>query len=300
MSASHLPEVVDAPDARRGFFYALSAYSFWGFLPLYFKWAEAVPPVEIVAHRVIWAVPVALIVIAAQKRIGELKSLFADGRILVMMFITAALISINWGIYVWAISVNIASETALGYYINPLITVSLGYLFLGEKLTRLQAAAVALAFAAVLMRTVAGGVFPWVSLTLAFSFAIYGYLRKTVPVGATQGFLLEVIILLPIALGYIAWLSLHGDNHFTFDGDNWWILMFAGPVTAFPLILYAFGAKLLRLATLGIMQYIAPSIIFILSFTLFGEIMDFWQGVTFVMIWAALAMYSVSLFRKPK
>lgn len=284
-------------SARSGFFYALAAYGLWGFLPLYFKVAEHIPPVEMVAHRIIWAVPVALIVIGLQHRMGELKALFQDKRIVAMMALTATLISVNWGIYVWAISVNITSETALGYYINPLISVLLGYLLLGEKLTKLQWAAVFIAFLAVLLRTVGGGVFPWVSLTLAFSFAAYGYFRKTVAVGPTQGFLMEVVILLPIALGYVVWLSLTGANNFTLEnGDGWW-MMLAGPVTAIPLILYAFGAKLLRLATLGLMQYIAPSIIFLISFFVFGEQMDFWQGVTFVMIWSALILYSWSLFR---
>ena len=264
----------------------------------YFKAVEHIPPAEVVAHRDIWSVPFALFVIAFQNRLGELRSLFKDRRIVVMMALTAGLISINWGIFVWAISVNMASETALGYYINPLITVLLGFVLLGEKLTRLQMAAVLIAFSAVLLRTIAGGDFPWVSLSLAFSFATYGYLRKTVAVGPTQGFLMEVVILLPLALGYIGWLIANGTNHFTFASGDGWLLMLAGPVTAVPLILYAFGAKLLRLATLGLMQYIAPSIIFVISFTVLGEHMDFWQGVTFVMIWSALALYSAALLRK--
>lgn len=281
-----------------GFFCALSAYSLWGIMPFYFKATEHIPAIEMVVHRTIWSVPVALLVIAVQRRLGELTALFRDFRIVCMMVITALLIAVNWGIYVWAISVNIASETALGYYINPLITVMLGYVFLKERLTRLQAIAVAIAFAAVLLRTVAGGVFPWVSLSLAISFAVYGYLRKTVPVGPTQGFLMEVVILTPPALAYVAWLSWTGENHFSLEDGQAWLLMLAGPVTATPLIFYAFGAKLLRLATLGLMQYIAPSLIFLISFTVFGEDLDFWQGVTFVMIWCALVLYSTSLLRQ--
>ena len=219
-----------------GFFCALSAYSLWGIMPFYFKATEHIPAIEMVVHRTIWSVPVALLVIAVQRRLGELTALFRDFRIVCMMVITALLIAVNWGIYVWAISVNIASETALGYYINPLITVMLGYVFLKERLTRLQAIAVAIAFAAVLLRTVAGGVFPWVSLSLAISFAVYGYLRKTVPVGPTQGFLMEVVILTPPALAYVAWLSWTGENHFSLEDGQAWLLMLAGPVTATPLI----------------------------------------------------------------
>lgn len=285
-------------DGRKGFFYALAAYGLWGFMPLYFKAMEEVPPVEMVVHRILWALPVALIVIGAQNRLGELRSLFANKRIFAMMALTAGLITVNWGIYVWAISVNITSETALGYYINPLLSVVLGFMFLGEKLTRLQVAAVALATFAVLIRTVAGGVFPWVALTLAFSFAAYGYFRKTVPVGPTQGFLMEVVVLFPFALGYLLWLMAHGQSHFgvTLETSIW--MMLAGPITAIPLILYAFGAKLLRLTTLGLMQYIAPSLIFLISFFVFGEEMGLWQGVTFVMIWTALVLYSWSMFQR--
>lgn len=284
-------------DSRRGFFYALAAYGLWGFLPLYFKPMEHVPAAEMVVHRIIWSVPVALIVIGAQGRLGELLSLFRDRKIFTMMFITALLITINWAIYVWAIGINKTSEAALGYYINPLITVMLGYALQGERLSRLQAVAVGIACLAVLIRTVFGGVFPWIALTLAVSFAAYGYLRKTVPVGPTQGFLMEVVILFPFGFGYLIWLISIGENHFTLVSIEGPLLMFAGVVTAAPLILYAFGAKLLRLATLGLMQYIAPSIIFAISFLVFGEQMDFWQGLTFVMIWSALILYTWSMFR---
>ncbi|MEP1205889.1 MAG: EamA family transporter RarD [Rhizobiaceae bacterium] len=283
--------------ARKGFLYALAAYGLWGFLPLYFKAMEHIPADEMVVHRIIWSVPVALAVIAAQRRLGELVALFRNRRIVLMMGLTAVLITINWGIYIWSISVNKTSEAALGYYINPLITVFLGFALLGERMTRLQWLAVAIAAAAVLIRTIGGGVFPWIALSLAFSFAIYGYLRKTVDVGPTQGFLVEVVLLLPPALAYLVWLTAIGENHFTLaNSDGPWLMM-AGVATAAPLILYAFGAKLLRLATLGLMQYIAPSMIFLISFLVFGEQMDFWQGVTFAMIWGALVLYTWSLLR---
>ena len=285
-------------QSRTGFLYALSAYGLWGFLPFYFKAAEHIPPVEMVAHRIIWAVPCALLVIGLQRRLAELWSLFSNWKTVAMMALTASLISVNWGIYVWAISVNITSETALGYYINPLISVLLAYFLLNERLSKLQALAVGIALAAVLMRTIAGGVFPWVALTLAFSFALYGYLRKTLAIGPTQGFLMEVTILAPVALGYVGWLMVQGENSFTVANGNACLLMLAGPVTAVPLILYAFGAKLLRLTTLGLMQYIAPSIIFLISFLVFGEELNLWQGVMFVMIWLALALYTWSMFEK--
>ena len=292
-----VPVATGASSPRAGFFYALSAYMLWGFLPLFFRAAEHISPMELSIHRIIWSVPTAAIIMALMGRLREIPPLFRDWKIVRMMIVTAALISVNWIVYVWAISVDLTSETALGYYINPLITVLLGYLLLGEKLNRWQKIAVGLAFTGVLVRTVMGGVFPWISLTLAGSFAIYGYLRKTVPVGPTQGFFMEVVILLPFALAYAAWLAFQGQGHVTFEnGDIWWLVA-CGPVTSFPLILYAFGAKALRLATLGLMQYIAPSMIFIVAFFVFGEDMGFWQGVTFGLIWTALVIYSWSTFR---
>ena len=282
---------------RAGFFYALTAYAMWGFLPLFFRAAEHIPASELVIHRVLWSLPTAAIVLGVLGRLHEIPPLLKNWKIVRMMVVTALLISINWGIYVWAISVNLASETALGYYINPLLTVLIGYLLLGERLGKWQALAVALAFTGVLIRTVMGGVFPWISLSLAFSFAIYGYLRKTVAVGPTQGFMIEVIILFPFALVYAVWLAAQGGGHVELANGNIFWLMACGPVTAFPLIFYAYGAKRLRLATIGLMQYIAPSMIFIIAFFVFGEELDFWQGVTFVLIWSALAIYSWSTFR---
>ena len=283
---------------RTGFFYALSAYLLWGFLPLFFRAAEHIPAVELVAHRVIWSLPVALFVMAALGRTGEIMPLLRDRGVMKMMLLTALLISVNWAIYVWAISVDRTSETALGYYINPLLTVVLGVLLLSEKLNEWQWLAIALAAIGVLVRAISTGAFPWISLSLALTFAFYGYFRKTVSVGPTQGFLLEVIILFPFAMAYAVWLALQGQGHM--DADNILWLMACGPVTAVPLILYAFGAKALRLATLGLMQYIAPSMIFVIAFFVFGETLDIWQIITFALVWSALVIYSWSTFEVAK
>lgn len=215
-----------------------------------------------------------------------------------MMAITAALIAANWGVYIYAVSVNLASQAALGYYFTPLIVVLMGALLLGERMTPLQLTAVLLATVAVVYRTVAAGEFPVLGLFLAVSFAFYGYVRKTQPVGPTQGFLLEVILLSPFALAYVAWLAWEGQGHlFVNLTDTLW-LMGCGPVTAVPLILYAFGAKALRFTTVGLMGYIGPTLIFIVAFTLLGEELTVEQIVTFALVWFALALYSVSLLRK--
>lgn len=279
---------------------ATAAYVFWGFLPLYFAATKHIPPTELLAHRVIWAVPFAVGVMAFQRRLGELPTLFSNGPVLRMMFVTALLIAANWGIYIYAVGQNLASQAALGYYFTPLIVVLMGATLLGERMSRLQAIAVVLAAVAVVYRTLAGGEFPLIGLFLAFSFAFYGYLRKTQPVGPTQGFLLEVTILLPFALAYVVWLAFQGSGHlFVNLPDTLW-LVGCGPVTAIPLILYAFGAKALRFTTIGLMGYIGPTLIFIVAFTLLGEELDMVQLATFALVWVALAIYSWSLIRRSK
>ncbi|MFZ2101086.1 MAG: EamA family transporter RarD [Oricola sp.] len=282
-----------------GFAFALGAYVLWGFMPLYMKAVAHMQPYEVVAHRILWSVPVAGIILLALRRTADLKAALRSPRTLAMAALTAGLISINWGIYVWAIGADRALETALGYYINPLVNVVLGAVFLGERFNRLQAVAIALAVIAVGILTVKAGGLPWVSLALALSFGTYGYLRKTLPVGPSQGFMLEVLILTPVALATIAWLSLRGEGHFLSTGlSDFGLLLLAGPVTALPLILYAFGAKALRYTTIGILQYIAPTMIFLTAVFVFGEPFSRWQLIAFVFIWSALVLYTASLFRR--
>ena len=287
-------------DTRAGFFFALSAYLLWGFLPLYMKAMQTIDPVEIIAHRVFWSLPVAAILLWILGRTKDIVPTFKSPKKLGILAITATIISVNWGIYVWAISVERTLETAMGYYINPLITVAMGAVFLGDRFTRPQMLALAIATLAVLLLTIKGGFFPWISLVLAFSFATYGFLRKTVDVGPTQGFLVEVMLLSPLALVYILWQQASGQG--VFFESNWHtlILMGCGPVTAIPLILYAFGAKGLKLSTIGLMQYIAPSMIFFIGIFVFKEPFGFWQGVAFAMIWLALAIYSWSALKQSR
>ena len=291
------PGEVSQAEATRGFFFALSAYGLWGFLPLYMKVVAHIPVLEVLAHRIVWSVPVAGVVLFALGRTADIKAAFRSPRTMAMAAVTAGVISINWGVYVWAIAADRAVETALGYYINPLVTVALGAVLLGEKLKRLQLIAVGLAVIAVAILTVAAGGLPWVSLVLAFSFAAYGYLRKTLPVGPSQGFFLEVLILLPVALGWVIWLQSTGQGHFNMSSPaDIWLLLFAGPATAVPLILYAFGAKLLRISTIGIMQYTAPTMIALIAVFVFGEPFGIERVIAFALIWTALALYTWSMF----
>ncbi|MBZ9704450.1 MULTISPECIES: EamA family transporter RarD [unclassified Mesorhizobium] len=282
--------------ARRGFLLALGAYFLWGLLPFYMKAVAHLPLAEVIAHRIVWSVPIAAAVLVWAGRTADFKAAIRSPRTIAMAALTAALISVNWGVYVWAIAVDRTVETALGYYINPLVSVVVGALLLGERLDRLQIAAVVLAAIAVAVLTIEAGKLPWVSLALAFSFAAYGFFRKTLPIGPSQGFLLEVLLLSVPALGYIAWLIATGQDHFVSgNGVDAALLAGCGPVTAVPLLLFAFGARLLRLSTIGIMQYIAPTIVFLIAVLIFKEPFDTTQAVAFALIWAALAMYSWSM-----
>lgn len=283
------------PDATRGFFFALFAYLMWGFLPLYMKAISYIPPVEIIAHRIVWSVPVAGIVLLMLGRTGDIKVAFRQPRTLAMAALTAAIITINWGVYVWAIAADRAVETALGYYINPLVSMVFGALFLKERFTRLQMVALMLATLAVVVLTVDAGGLPWVSLVLAFSFAIYGFLRKTLPVGPSQGFFLEVLILCLPCLVYIFWLEETGQGHFFDSSFNFLMLLASGIVTAVPLILFAFGAKLLRISTIGIMQYLAPTMIALIGVFMFGEPFGTGRMIAFALIVSALVLYTWSM-----
>ena len=288
-------------DSLRGFLFALSAYLLWGFLPLYMKALAHISPAEIIAHRVIWSLPVAGVALWAMGRTADVKRALRTPRMLAMGFVTAALISINWGFYVWAIGAGQALDAALGYYINPLFSIFLGALVLGERMTGLQKGAIALAAAAVILLTVEAGRLPVVALALTLTWGFYAYFKKSLPIGPNQGFFLEVLILSPFALAYVGWLGFTGSGHFAMgSGFDTAMLLGAGVVTAVPLMLYANGAKLLRLSTIGIMQYIAPTMIFLTAVFVFKEPFGRAEMIAFPMIWAALALYSFALLRRGK
>jgi chloramphenicol-sensitive protein RarD len=283
-------------DTREGFFYALSAYLLWGFLPFYMKAVAHIPAIEVVAHRIVWSVPLAGAILLWLGRTADLKRAVQSPRMLLQAALCAAIISINWSTYVWAISAGRALETALGYYVNPLFSIFLAFVFVGERLTKLQWSAVAMAAAAVAFIAIEAGSLPWVSLVLTVSWGFYALLKKTLPVGPNQGFFLEVLILLPLALAYLFWLGWRGEGHFLESPGNMALLLLSGAVTAVPLMLYANGAKLLRLTTIGIMQYIAPTMIFLIAVFIFHEPFGWARLVAFLLIWTALALYSWSLF----
>ncbi|KAB0680108.1 EamA family transporter RarD [Aureimonas leprariae] len=288
-------------ETSRGFLFAVSAYVLWGLvLPLYMKSLSHVPPMEIVGHRIVWSVPIAAAILWWSGALRQALAKFRSPRIVALMATTAALITLNWSTYVYAIVKNHAVDAALGYYINPLVNVLMGAIFLGERPSRLQSLAILLAVVAVLILTVLAGGLPWISILLALSFGGYGLLRKMIPVAPAEGFFLEVAILALPALAVILMAVPEGPRHYVPHGSDWLLLFGAGIVTALPLILYAAGAKRLEFATLGILQYMAPTMIFLTAVFLFGEPFSNWQLVAFALIWTSVGIYIWSLLKQAR
>ena len=294
MSRSAPPQDSDSPS---GLALAIFTYFLWGFLPIYLKLLSHIPAAEVVAHRVIWSVPIAGAVLIAIGRTRELRAALTNPKMLGMACLTAGLVSINWGIYVWTIATGNTLDAALGYYINPLFSVFLGAVLLGERLAKLQWIAIALAFVAVMILTIDAGRLPLAAIGLTVSWGFYAFFKKSLSIGANQGFMLEVLILSIPSLAYWGYLTSTGESHFSTD---LLLLLGCGVVTAIPLLMYANAAKKLRLTTIGILQYIAPTIIFLVAVFLFGEPFGQARLIAFPIIWAALILYSISLIQQHK
>lgn len=296
-----LPLTAKNEDSLRGFGFALSAYLLWGFLPIYMKAMSNIPPTEVIAHRILWSVPIAGMVLLVQGRTQDLKVALRSPSMLRMAGLTAALITVNWGIYVWAIINGHALDAALGYYINPLFSIFLGRVLLNERMSPLQWVAIVLALLAVGVLTWEAGRLPLISLGLMLTWGFYAYFRKTLPIGPNQGFMLEVLILFVPALAYAIWLQFNGQSHFAMgSARDTWLLLGCGAVTAGPLMIYANGAKLLRLSTIGIMQYIAPTMIFLTAVFVFGEPFGQARMIAFPLIWLALILYTSALIQRAR
>lgn len=286
---------MNAGGARHAVLAAFTAFAIWGLAPLYFKAVGSVPPVEIVAHRVLWSALLLAVLLALWRGFGHLRRLRTEPRLLAVLTLTAVLTGSNWLVFVWAISADRVLEASLGYFINPLVSVLLGRLFLGERLRPLQQVAVALACAGVLWRMLQVGALPWVALFLALTFGFYGLLRKRAPIDAVSGLFVETLLTLPLALAWLGWLAVHGELNFGHGAATDWLLPLAGVLTAVPLMLFAFGAQRLPLSTIGFLQYIAPTLNFVLAVFVFREPFDNLQLIGFGLIWAALAVYSLDM-----
>jgi len=287
------------PETRAGFFAAMAAYGLWGFLPLYFQFLGAMPPLTILAHRIIWSVPTALILVAAAGKLPEFAGLTRQPRLLFTLLGSSLAIATNWTIYIWAVTNHRVLEGSLGYFINPLVVFLFAALFFGERFRPLQLLALAIAALGVLNQTLVVGQFPLVSLSLAFSFAIYGAIRKTTAVDSRVGFGMEALWLAPVALVYLLFFRPAGTAAFG-SGEPGFValLLLAGPLTSLPLMLFAIGARRLHLSTIGILQYIAPSIQFLIAL-LMGEPFTQGHAITFGLIWFGVILFTLA-GRKPR
>ncbi len=280
---------------------AIAVYLIWGFLPLYLILVQTVPAFEFVGWRIIWTLPICLVIVALRKQGPELRAAFADRRSLATLTASATLIAVNWLVYIWAVQNHYLFAASLGYYINPLVNVLLGTLVLGERLNRRQWGAVALAAAGVAL--LLGGALTtlWISLTLAFSFGTYGLLRKRVAVGSLPGLTIESAILLLPASGIALYFALQPEGS-SFGNDLWLSLaiVLGGVVTAVPLLLFAIAARRMDYSTMGFIQFLAPTIVFILGLTVFDEPLQPVQLACFVLIWAALAVFLYDLWSRSR
>jgi chloramphenicol-sensitive protein RarD len=282
----------DQARARAGLFLGFGAYLIWGVLPLYFKAIAHVDPAEIVAHRIIWSVIFLGALATLWNRWPAIRKAARTPRVLATLTVTALLIGANWLVYIWAVLNGHVLEGSLGYYLNPLVNVLLGVVLLKERLSRPQMMAVGLAAIGVAILAVGAGSGLWISLTLACSFALYGFLRKIAPVDSLEGLSIETVILAPVALGWVLWLSSKGQSGLGLDTWTTILLVLSGAITAIPLLLFTAAAKRLPYSTLGFLQYIAPSLQFLLAVLVFGEKLTTAHIVCFAAIWTALAIFA--------
>ena len=282
------------PESSRGFALGAAAYTMWGLFPLYWPLLEPAGAVEILAHRVAWSLVTMLALVVLVRRSRSMRALLADRRTRWILTGAAVVIAVNWGTYIWGVNNEHVVETSLGYFINPLVTVLMGVVVLSERLRPLQWAALGIAAVAVIGLTVEYGRPPWVALTLAFSFGLYGLAKKKAGAGAVESLTYETVVLTPIALGYIGYLVWTGSAEFGSNGSGHVVLMIlTGVVTAIPLICFGAAATRVSLTTIGLLQYLAPTIQFALGVLLFREPMPTMRWVGFGLVWVALVIFTV-------
>jgi chloramphenicol-sensitive protein RarD len=276
-----------------GILYATSAFLCWGLFPLYFHAIGEVPPLEILAHRMLWSLAFLVIVLTARQQWKWLPKVLQQPRILLSFVASALLLTANWGVYIWSVNNGHVIDASLGYFINPLVNVLLGLIVLKEKLRRAQWLAIGVAAGGVAWLTWQSGQLPWIALILGVTFGAYGLLRKTAALAALEGLSLETLILFPLALVYVLWLGFHGQNTFinTPHDSTRWLLAAAGPITAIPLLLFAAGARKIPMAVLGLLQYVSPTMQALLGVWVFHEAFTADRAIGFLIIWAALILY---------
>ncbi|MBC2932705.1 EamA family transporter RarD [Nocardioides sp. zg-1228] len=286
------------PDSRRGVVFGALAYTLWGTFPLYWTLLEPAGAIEILAHRIVWSVLTMLVILVLARRVGHFRALLRDRQRLLLLVCAALVISVNWGAYIWGVNNDRVVETSLGYFINPLVTVLMGVLLLGERLRRLQWIAMAIALLAVVVLTVDYGEPPWVALLLAFSFGTYGLLKKQAGAGAVESITLETLVIAPFAAAYVAWLVAAGQSTFGGHGVGHALLFTTtGVITAIPLMLFGAAANRVSMVSLGLLQYLAPTLQFALGILVFREDMPASRWIGFGLVWVALAIFTVEAIK---
>lgn len=281
-------------EDRRGLLYGVAAYGLWGVVPVFWKQIATIDPIEVLAHRALWGVVVLVAIVWLAKRQAAVREAARDRRVLGAMALSSALLAVNWGVFVLAVATDRLLDASLGYFINPLVSVALGTLVLRERLRRLQWVAIGLAAAGVAVLTWRAGRVPWVALVLASTWGVYGLVRKTAKVEALVGSTIETILLVPIAIVYLAVLG--GGQLAAGDPQTIALLVGTGVVTAVPLIFFTSAARLLPLSTVGFLQYLAPTGQFLLAVVAFGEPLAHEKLLAFGLIWVGLAAFSVDLW----
>ncbi|MEI6895857.1 MAG: EamA family transporter RarD [Colwellia sp.] len=290
---------LESNSSRNGALSALCAYLLWGFAPIYFKLLSAIEPSEIVMHRVIWSVIFLLVMVVAMKKWSQVVAICLQPKLLLQLSLSATFLALNWLVFIWAVNNNHLLDASLGYFINPIFNVVLGVVFFHERLRRNQLVAVGLALVGVLIQLIALGTLPITSLILATSFAIYGLIRKKIPVNSFVGLFIESLIMLPIAVIYWCFFLNSSTANMAINTTHLnFTLIMAGIVTTAPLLFFTVAAKRLTLSTLGFFQYLGPSIMFLLATFYYNETMKIAELITFMFIWSALILYSLDSFKQ--
>lgn len=296
-SAQAQQEVAPQDAPPNGIPFAVGAYLIWGFVPAYFKLLHHVPSGEIVAQRILWSIPLLLVIMAFRRQVGDFIAIFRNSKHLRNLFASALLIAANWLIYIWAVTNGHILAASLGYYLNPLVNVVLGRLFLGERLRPMQLVAVAVAAIGVAILAADALDTLWISVALALSFGTYGLIRKITPVGSVPGLAVETVLLALPSLAAAIWYLDSGTAGFGRDVSTTWLLVVSGVVTATPLLLFATAARRMSYASLGFVQYLAPSIAFLLGVFVYGEMMSSVKLACFILIWISIAIFVGDLLR---
>jgi chloramphenicol-sensitive protein RarD len=285
-------------EMRNGVIAALSAYLLWGFLPILFRLMEAAGSMLIVAERTLWSLVLLAVIIAFAGGFTEVRAVLTDGRRMRVIALSAVLLVGNWLLYVWAVETGQVLEASFGYFINPLVNVAIGMILLGERQNRMQTIAIGIAVVAILIQAAGIGRIPFVALGLALSFGFYGFIRKTAQAGPATGLFAETVVVAPFAMAFVAFdLATRGIGVHA-DPVQMTLLVLTGPATAIPLLLFAYGVRRLRLTTIGMFQYLAPSIQFLLAITLFGEALNPLRLLSFALIWVSLMVFSWDSFQQ--